>query len=73
MSCLNRLHSLSTHLCTVSVDPGRLPVVDPRIVKHEPHVVHVLPRIRVLARVQVVLDRAQVHRLFDNLKVVRDS
>lgn len=62
--------SLITYLCTVLVDPGRFPVVKPGIVKHEPHIVDILPGVIVLAIVQLAFDRAQVHGFLDNVIIV---
>lgn len=54
----------------VLVDAGRLAVVQPGVVEHEPDVVHVLPRLLVLARVQLALDSGQVDGILHNVKVV---
>ena len=57
-------------LGTVLVDPRGLAVVEPGIVEHEPNIVHKLPRVNVLARVQLVLDCLKVHRRLHDVEVV---
>ena len=52
------------------VDLRRLLVVEPRVVKHQPDVVDVLPRMLVLARVELTLDGRQVHRRLHDVVVV---
>lgn len=45
------LHYMKTrdyYLRTVFIDTGGLPIVQPCIIKHQPDIVTVLPRIRVL-------------------------
>ena len=70
MTKLDNVHPSWTHLCTVLVDPRRLPVVDPGVLEHEPHVVHELPGVLELPGVELALDRAHVHRLLDDVEVV---
>lgn len=57
-------------LGAVLVDPGRLAVVQPGVVEHQPDVLHVLPRLLVLPRVQLPLDGGQVHGVLHDVKVV---
>lgn len=57
-------------LGAVLVDTRRLAVVQPGVVEHEPDVLHVLPRLLVLARVQLPLDGGQVHGVLHDVKVV---
>ena len=57
-------------LGAVLVDARCLAVVQPGVVEHEPHVVHVLPGLLVLARVQLALDGRQVHGVLHDVKVV---
>lgn len=57
----------------VFIHAWRLPVVQPGVIEHQPHVVHVLPGLLVLTRVQLTLDSGQVHRVFHNVKVVLEN
>lgn len=54
----------------VLVHARRLPVVQPRVVEHQPHVVHVLPRLLILTRVQFALDSGQVYGVLHDIEVV---
>lgn len=61
------------HFCqfrAVLVDSGCFTVVQPRVVEHEPHVFHVLPRLLVLTRIQLALDGRQVNGVLHYVKVV---
>ena len=60
------------YLGTVLVDARVLLVVCPGVLEHQPHVVDKLPGVLVLAGVELLFDAAQVHRLLDDVKVVRD-
>lgn len=62
-----------TYLGTIPVDARRLPVVYPCIVEHEPHIIHILPRVCILAVVQLPGDGRQVHGLLDDVEIVRDT
>lgn len=57
-------------LGAVLVDSWRLAIVQPGVVKHEPDVIHVLPRLLVLARVELPFYSRQVHRILHNVKIV---
>ena len=57
-------------LGAVFVDAGGLAVVEPGVVEHEPDVIHVLPGLLVLTRVQLSLDGRQVDRVLHNIEVV---
>lgn len=59
-----------SQLGAVLVDAGRLAVVQPGVVEHQPDILHVLPRLLVLSRVQLPLDGRQVHGVLHDVKVV---
>ena len=42
------------------------------VIKHEIHIDDEVPEFQVLIRLELVLDRAEVHGLLDDVKVVRD-
>lgn len=47
------------HFCqfgAVLIHTGRFTVVKPSVVEHEPHIIHILPRLLVLTRIQLALD-----------------
>lgn len=48
---LNYFDFVHTYLGTIAIHARRLAIVEPRIVEHLPHIVHILPRVRVLAHV----------------------
>ena len=55
----NGVYLCFKHFCqfgAVLVDAGRFTVVQPGIVEHEPHIVHILPRLLVLTCIQLALD-----------------
>lgn len=55
----DRVNLCFKHFCqfgAVLVDTGCFTVVQPGVVEHEPHIVHVLPRLLVLTRIQLALD-----------------
>lgn len=54
----------------VLVDTGRFSVIQPGVVEHEPHVVHILPGLLVLTSIQLTLYRGQVNWILHNVKVV---
>lgn len=64
-----RLKHLS-QLGAVLVDAGRLAVVQPGVVEHQPDILYVLPRLLVLPSVQLSLDGRQVHGVLHDVKVV---
>lgn len=64
-----RLKHLS-QLGAVLVDAGRLAVVQPGIVEHQPDILNILPRLLVLSCVQLPLDGRQVHGVLHDVKVV---
>lgn len=64
-----RLKHLSK-LGAVLVDAGCLAVVQPGIVKHQPDILDILPRLLVLSCVQLPLDGRQVHGVLHDVKVV---
>lgn len=57
-------------LGAVLVHTGRLAVVQPGIVEHQPDVLNILPRLLVLSRVQLPLDGRQIHGVLHDVKVV---
>lgn len=59
-----------SQLGAVFVDPGRLAIVQPGVLQHQPHVIHVLPGVLVDACVQFVLDGGEVHGLPHDVEVV---
>lgn len=64
------------HFCqfgAVLIDAGRFSVVQPGVVEHEPHIVHVLPGLLVLTRIQFALDGGQVDGVLHDFKVVLRS
>lgn len=72
----NGVYFLFKHLGqfgAVFIHPWRLPVIQPGVIEHQPHVVHVLPGLLVLTRVQLTLDSGQVHRVFYYVKVVLED
>lgn len=55
----DRINLRFKHFCQFSavlVDTGCFAVVQPGIVEHEPHIVHILPRLLILTRIQLALD-----------------
>lgn len=57
------MYRFTTYLRAPLVDAGCLLVVEPGVVKHEPHVVTILPRVSVLSIIQLRLDGGQVNRV----------
>lgn len=57
-------------LRAVLVDAGRLAVVKPGVVEHQPHVVHILPGLLVLSRVKLALYRGQIYGVLNYIEVV---
>lgn len=63
---LKHLGQLGTKL----INTGRLAVVEPGVVEHQPDVVYVLPGLLVLACVELALYGGQVNWVLHNVKVV---
>lgn len=61
------------HLCAVTVDSGSLSIVEPCIVEHQPHIVDILPWIRVLPLPQLLVNRAEVHWLLYDVQIVGNA
>lgn len=64
---------LNTHFSTVSINSRGFTIIKPRIVEHEPHIVHVFPWVCVLSFNQFILDCSQIHRMFDDFEVIRNT
>lgn len=62
--------SFEFYLGAVPINSRSLAVVEPRIVEHQPDVVHILPWITVFAIQYVAANGAQIHWLLDDLEVV---
>ena len=64
---------LSTHAAYLSapfVDPRCFLIIYPGVVKHEPHVIHIIPRCAVLSLIQLLLNSGQIHWVLYDVKVV---
>lgn len=52
------------------IDPGSLAVVEPGVVEHQPHIIHVLPGLLVLPRVQLAFDGREIHGILHNVEII---
>lgn len=65
--------AIKTHPRAIAINARRFLIVQPCVVEHQPEIVDILPRIRILSRCQFVVYRTDVHRLAHNVEIVGNA